>query len=220
MTFSRLTSGLVYVTIHKRMQWNRSNVGSPIPCLEYMRYCHFGAPPCISVCQHALRMLSMTWASSRILACSSEAVNHWIVLKPLCMHLLPSHTFTHRFRLISRAMAAFLHCQMPVDSSQSTQLRVVPNAPGHVRDPTRNQPSPNLLTTIVPTKQGDQAFNCLESLLNNKHYAHLKEHISYSVSFVNNMNNNVMNSIQLLVHLCTSLYPDCRFLDVLRILQL
>jgi len=131
-----------------------------------------------------------------------------------------TRTHTHRFRLISRAMAAFLHCQMPVDSNQSTQLRVVPNAPGHVKDPSRNQANLNPAFAIIPTKQGDQACNYLESLLNNKQYTHLKEHILYSINFVNNMNNSVMNSIHLLVHLCTTLYPECRFLDVLRTLQL
>ena len=107
-----------------------------------------------------------------------------------------------------------------MDSSQATKLRVVPNAPGHVRDPARNQQSPrnqHLVSLIVPTKLGDQSFNSLESLLNNKHYAHLKEKISYAVSFVTDSNNCIMNSIQLFVYLCTSLYPDNRFLDVLRV---
>ena len=129
-----------------------------------------------------------------------------------------------RYRLISRAMAAFLFCQMPVDSGHSTKLRVTPNSPGHVKDPARvhqsgrsHHSSSSSSTSVVPTKLGDQSYNSLESLLNNKHYVHLREQISYSVSFLNDMNNCVMNSVQLLVYLCTMLYPECRFLDVLRV---
>ena len=107
-----------------------------------------------------------------------------------------------------------------MDSSQTTKLRVVPNATGHVKDPTRNQQSSrNQLISglITPTKLGDQSFNSLESLLNNKHYAHLKDKVSYAVNFVSDSSNCIMNGVQLLVYLCISLYPDDRFLDVLRV---
>jgi len=45
-----------------------SNVGSLIPFWN-TEVSLFGAPPCnVSVCQHVFRVLSMTWASSRVLA--------------------------------------------------------------------------------------------------------------------------------------------------------
>ena len=110
---------------------------------------------------------------------------------------------------------------MPVDSSQKTELRVVPNAPGHVKDPTRlqQQKSSGGGATITPTKLGDSGLHGLESLASNKHYSHLKDKISWCVGFVCDMSNSVMNTDRFLVELCTSLYPDCRFLDVLRVVQ-
>lgn len=122
-----------------------------------------------------------------------------------------------RFRLIARAMAAFLLCQMPVDTSQSTLPRITPNAPGHIKDPLRSQPGANLLAT--PTKQADQVANSLEGLLNNKNYSHLKEYVSYSLVFLHDLNHSLLNCAELLVYLCTALYPNERFLDTLRILQ-
>ena len=119
-------------------------------------------------------------------------------------------------------MSAFLQCQMPVDLSQSTQLRVVPSAPGHVKDPIRTAPNTTgvaIPAPIVPTKLGDQCCNSLESLMSNKHYAHLKDHAIYAVSFVGDVSNCVMNANQLLVHLSSTLYPDLRYLDQLRMLQ-
>ena len=132
----------------------------------------------------------------------------WVLVISVCC-------ITFRFRLISRAMAAFLHCQMPVDNGQ-TKLRVIPNAPGHVKESAKSQQSSSTIS-VLPTKLGDHSCNSLESLLNNKQYVHLKEHISYSVSFVNDASNCVMNSATLLVYLCTTLYPESRFLDLSRV---
>ena len=127
-----------------------------------------------------------------------------------------THTHTHtRFRLVSRAMAAFLHCQMPIDGKQTTLLRVAPNAPGHVKDPPR-QHNP---TGIGATKQGNHTCSALEALLADKHYAALREHTTYAVNFVNNPSNCIVNCNHLLVYLSTVLYPGRRFLDLLRVLQ-
>ena len=117
-------------------------------------------------------------------------------------------------------MAAFLYSQMPVDSTQTTKLRVTPNAPGHIKDPARQLQGTNHTGAIVPTKQGDQCLSSLESLLNNKHYANLKEYVFYSLAFLNDPRNCAMNSIQLLVYLSTSMYPEIRSLDILRVPQL
>ena len=134
--------------------------------------------------------------------------------------LLYTSNGTLRFRMISRAMAAFLYCQMPVDRSQTTNLRVVPNDSGHIRDsPKYQQGGSAQLSHILPTKLGEQTYASLESLLNNKHYSHLKEQVSYAVSFINDSTKSIMSSPQLLVFLCTSLFPDCRFLDLLRVLS-
>ena len=116
---------------------------------------------------------------------------------------------------MSRAMAAFLHCQMPVDSRQTTLLRVVPNAPGHIKDLPRQQ-NP---TGIGATKQGHQTSAALEALLTDKHYAALREHATYAVNFVNNPSNCIVNCNYLLVYLSTILYPERRYLDLLRVLQ-
>ena len=113
-------------------------------------------------------------------------------------------------------MAAFLHCQMPVDGRQTTILRAVPNAPGHVKDlPRQQNPS-----GIGATKQGNQTTGALEALLTDKHYASLREHATYAVSFVNNPSNCIANCNYLLVYLSTVLYPECRYLDLLRVLQI
>ncbi len=127
-----------------------------------------------------------------------------------------------RFRLISRAIAAFLHCQMPVDQSQTTQLRVVPNAPGHVRDTLKGQtgtPSTPLFSSKTPTKQAEQTLNSLESLITNKNYQHLKEHVIYSLDFLKDPSHCIMDSTKLLMHLCTALYDSHRFLDLMKVLE-
>ena len=135
----------------------------------------------------------------------------------------PGHRLTNtlyysmcRFRLVSRAMAAFLHCQMPVDSRQTTLLRVQPNSPGHVKDPAPRQQTGG---AIAPTKQGNQTCTNLEALLTDKHYSSEREHSIYAVSFVSNPSNNIMNCVHLLVYLSTKLYPEARYLDLLRVLQ-
>lgn len=134
-------------------------------------------------------------------------------------HIIHTHTYTHiRFRLIARTIAAYLYCQMPVDSSQTTQLRVVPNAPGHVKDPSRSTQKGSLLPNVVTaTKLGDSSYHNLESLLTNKHYAHLKDKIRWCLDFVSDPINCVMSTDYLLVDLCTSLYSQHRFLDLLRV---
>ena len=113
---------------------------------------------------------------------------------------------------MARAMAAFLFCQMPVDSYQTTQLRLQPDALGHIKDVPRNPTA----VTIVPTKMGEQSYSSLEQLLSNKQYTTWKELAMYSVSFVNDSNNTLLNAVDLLVHLCTALFPEHRYLDVLR----
>ena len=96
-------------------------------------------------------------------------------------------------------------------------LRSSPGAPGHVKDPLRNQPGS--VSLAVPMKQADQALNNLESLSNNKNYVTLKDQISFAVHFVSDLNNTVMSTLELLVHLAVWLYPDDRYLDTIRVLQ-
>ena len=127
---------------------------------------------------------------------------------------------TSRFRLISRAMATYLYCQMPVDSSQATQLRVIPNAPGHIKDPIKpTSPSISASLPIAHTKQGESAYTNLEHLMTNKNYSHLREHVIFTLDYLKDTTHNVMSCSQLLVHLCTAMYPDCRFLDLLRVCE-
>jgi hypothetical protein len=126
-------------------------------------------------------------------------------------------SYSYQFRLISRTLAAFLYCQMPVDSSQKTQLRIIPHSPGHIKDSHRSTQKGSLLPgTVVATKLGDASFHSLEGLLTNKHYVHLKEKIVWCVGFVSDPSNCVTSADRLLVDLCTSLYPQYRFLDLLR----
>lgn len=123
----------------------------------------------------------------------------------------------HRFRLVARALATFIYCQMPVDSSQSTIPRLAPHAPGHVKDPSRYQSGTP--TIVGATKQADQACAGLESLLSNKAYLHLKDYVTYSLEYVNDLQNTLLNVIELLVYLVVNLYPTERCLDTLRVLQ-
>ena len=109
---------------------------------------------------------------------------------------------------------------MPVDSSQKTQLRIVPSAPGHIKDPSRPTQRGSLQpNAITATKLADTSYNNLESLLVNKQYSFLKEKASWCVGFVGDPVNCILNVDQLLVELCTSLYPEYRFLDLTRVFQ-
>lgn len=101
---------------------------------------------------------------------------------------------------------------MPVDSSQTTQLRLHPESPGHIKDIAKIPP----LGAVVPTKMGEQSYSSLEQLLSNKQYTVWKELSAYSVSFINDSNNSLVNAVDLLVHLCTALFPEHRYLDILR----
>jgi hypothetical protein len=127
-------------------------------------------------------------------------------------------TYSCQFRLISRAVAAFLYCQMPVDSAQKTWLRLLPSSPGHIKDPNRptqrshaQQPH-----AIIATKLGDTTFHSLETLLTNKNYAHLKTKVAWCMEYVGDPGHCVLDTAQLLVDLCASHYPQYRFLDLLR----
>ena len=109
---------------------------------------------------------------------------------------------------------------MPVDSSQKTQLRLLPNAPGHVRDPNRptQRGSTTIIYTVTATKLGDVNFHSLETLLSNRNYAHLKGKVQWCVEYVGDPVHCVLDIKKLLVDLCTGLYPQHRFLDLLRVL--
>ena len=113
-------------------------------------------------------------------------------------------------------MAAFLHCQMPVDNRQTTLLRVTPHAPGHVKDHQRQQPG----SFVAPTKQGNTTCANLEALLTDKHYIAWRDHANFAVNFVNNRSNTIVNCNYLLVYLSTTLYPEARYLDLLRVLRM
>ena len=127
---------------------------------------------------------------------------------------LPS---SDRFRLISRALSTHIYCQTPLDTNQTTILRVAPGSPGHIKDPYRNQPG--FVASAIPLKQADQAFNNFEALMNNKNYASLKENTSYALGFISDLNHTILNTVDLLVYLSVWLYPQDRFLDALRVVQ-
>ena len=98
---------------------------------------------------------------------------------------------------------------MPVDALHTTQLRLTPNAPGHIREHPKSG--------ITPTKQAEQACTNLESLLNSKQYVKLREHVHGSTSFMNDSNKTLMDVMDLFIHLVASLYMEYRSLDLLRI---
>ncbi len=120
-----------------------------------------------------------------------------------------------RFRLIARSLGVFLQCQLPVDTSGQTQLRLTPNAPGHVKEGSKAVQSTPVYT-ILTTKQNEQALQSLESLLSNKQYSHLTDHVTQAIGFVNDPKNCILNSLKLLVTLGVALYPEYRYLDVIR----
>lgn len=124
----------------------------------------------------------------------------------------------YRFRLIARSLGVFLQCQLPVDPNNQVHLRTVPNAPGHVKDA---KPHPSSLVMaasyILPTKQAEQGLQSLEGLLNNKLYSQLGTFVTYAVEFVCSPNHTVLNSEQLLMWLSAALYPNLRYLDLLRV---
>lgn len=98
---------------------------------------------------------------------------------------------------------------MPVDASHTTQLRLTPNAPGHIKEHSK--------VGVVPTKQAEQTYTSLESLFNNKQYAKLKEHVHSAFMFMNDSNKTLMDVMDLFIHLVASLYTEYRSLDLLRI---
>lgn len=98
---------------------------------------------------------------------------------------------------------------MPVDASHTTQLRLTPNAPGHIKEHPK--------ASITPTKQAEQTYASLESLLSSKQYAKLKEHVRGSYMFMSDSNKTLMDAMDLFIHLVASLYTDYRSLDLVRI---
>lgn len=120
-------------------------------------------------------------------------------------------------------MGVFLQCQMPVDMSGHVNIRTAPHAPGHVKEGSRTSTSSYSSSvpthTTFPTKQIEQALQGLESLLSNKHYAAHSEQVSLAVSFVVNPANSMLSSPQLLTLLSVHLYPELRYLDLLRVCQ-
>ena len=139
------------------------------------------------------------------------------------IHSLPLSLLSLRFRLISRTIATFLYCQMPVDTTQRTQLRTLPSSPGHIKDHNRPPPRSNTNNlppnTIIPTKLADSSFHNLETLQTNKHYATYRERVVWCVEYVSNPVHCIMNTGELLVELCTEVYSQYRFLDLMRVLQ-
>lgn len=123
-----------------------------------------------------------------------------------------------RFRLLARSLGVFLQCQMPVDLSGTVQLRLVPNAAGHVKeDSRRNNTVPSTpFYSITPTKQNEQAFQSLETLHSAKEYCSLSESVNIAVNFVSNPAHSIPSCAHLLRLLTASLYPEYRFLDLLR----
>ena len=63
----------------------------------------------------------------------------------------PDVTDINNFLYIAKVISVFIHCQMPMDSTHATIIRVSPNAPGHVKDPLRNQPG----SLVCATKQAE-----------------------------------------------------------------
>lgn len=122
-----------------------------------------------------------------------------------------------RFRLIARSIGVFIQCQMPVDASGHVQLRTLPNALGHVKDAPGKSSSTLPASPINPTKQAEQAMQGLESLQNNKQYSHLIDQVVHSVQFLSDRNFTLQSCSQLLMWLGSQLYPEFRYLDVLRV---
>lgn len=123
--------------------------------------------------------------------------------------------------MIARSLGVFLLCQLPVDSSGQVQLRAIPNSPGHVRDTAKQASSfATPIPSILPTKQSEQASQSLESLLSNSKYTHLSEQVTYAVEFLAGRDRCVTNCMQLLVWLIACLFPEHRYIDILRVAYL
>lgn len=109
---------------------------------------------------------------------------------------------------------------MPVDSLGKVQLRTIPNSPGHIRDAAKQASSATPFSAILPTKQSEQASQSLESLLSNSKYAHLSEQVTYAVEFLAGPDRCIANCMQLLVWLAACLFPEQRYIDILRVAYL
>ncbi len=106
-----------------------------------------------------------------------------------------------------------------MDSSGQVKLRSLANAPGHIRDTAHSSSSSSSTPTssVSPTKLAEQASQGLEGLFSNSKYSHLTEQITYAVEFIAGPDRCVLNSLQLLVWLSANLYPQFRYIDLLRV---
>jgi len=107
---------------------------------------------------------------------------------------------------------------MPVDLSGAVQLRLVPNAPGHVKEGSHRTTNSTTVPvySILPTKQNELALQTLDAMLTNKEYSSLTSSVTTSVNFACNPANPLTSCVQLLTVLAAALYPEYRFLDLLR----
>jgi hypothetical protein len=110
---------------------------------------------------------------------------------------------------------------MPVDNSGRVQLRTIRNAPGHIKD-TAKQASASAMPipAILPTKQAEQVSQGLESLLGNSKYALVSEQVTFAVEFLAGPDRCILDSMHLLVWLVAGLYPEYRYIDILRVVYM
>ncbi|XP_058491865.1 ectopic P granules protein 5 homolog [Solea solea] len=101
---------------------------------------------------------------------------------------------SNRFRVVVRSLAAFLSVQVPSDN----ELRL--------------QPTSDLQLSV----KAQQALGLLEAMPSNKQYAEFEESVNKAVQFIRYPGHCLKDAPRLLSLLANLLYPDLRYLHIIR----
>ncbi|KYO28856.1 ectopic P granules protein 5 homolog isoform X1 [Alligator mississippiensis] len=99
-----------------------------------------------------------------------------------------------RFRVVARSMSAFLLVQIPTEN----QIRLKPGSELHL------------------SQKAQQALNTLESMGFNKQYMEYQEQLSQASQFIKHPGHCLQDGKNLLALLINTLYPEVRYLDIIR----
>ncbi|XP_033099652.1 ectopic P granules protein 5 homolog isoform X3 [Anneissia japonica] len=118
---------------------------------------------------------------------------------------------TIKFRLIARALAAYLAAQIPGD----TGLRLEPNAPGAIL-PGMKLSSPTSPKGARPSALALQTFKTLDTTVDSKAYASIRDTAVFARKFLQDPSHTLRDTKVLLGHLAAALYPKEQYLAVVR----
>ena len=120
------------------------------------------------------------------------------------------------FRLLAKSLAAFLAAQLPSDAS----LRLSADDPGAISKSSSPPSSPQQPPTSPPmptaSQQARQTFTHLESLRTRKDYASLRDTVDMAVESVVSPQMSLRDAPMFLSRLISALFPNVRYLEIIR----